>query len=445
MHSVFEPSDGIELKYERELSYIENLVKRGSLPWTERLNAALDYLGSPESQFPVVHVAGTNGKGSTVAMLTSILKKAGYKTGRFIKPALSGFRDFIQLDDANIELPRLTQTMAKVRRANQDRGFGLTQFESIICIAALVFASETVDVAVIETIMGGRLDVTRIFEPIVTVFTSISLDHQQVLGNTVLEIAEEKFAITQPGVPTVLTSQQEEIISLFEETIHAKRCPSVVTSRAYTVRLEESSLERLAFKVLELPEYGVIEVSLKGYHQVQNTLGVLATVEFLKQQGFTLPVHAVLKGLRGTKWPGRIEVVNHNPTIILDGAHNEDGHRVLAQNLTEWFPNRKIIFVIGMNWYRDQNILEPLLPLSKRVYACEQPSTVPGKLAIHERDLKKATILRDFLQSRDVAAIACLSFEEALSKALLDASASDDVICVTGSLFLIGFARQWFS
>lgn len=432
-----------ELRFEEELSYIESLVRRGSLPWTERLYAALDYLGNPQSQFPAIHIAGTNGKGSTVAMLTSILKEAGYKTGRFIKPALSGFRDLIQIDDAEVDLPRLTQSMAKVRQANQDEGFGLTQFESIICITALVFASEAVDVAVIETIMGGRLDVTRIFEPIVTVLTSISLDHQQVLGNTVLEIAKEKFAIIQSGVPAVLTSRQEEIISLFENAVHTKRCLSVATSKAYAFRLEESSLERLAFRVLEHPEYGVIEVGLRGYHQIQNTLGVLAATEFLKQQGFALPVPAVLKGLKETRWPGRVEVVNDSPAIILDGAHNEDGHRVLARNLAEWFPNRKLIFVIAMNWYRDPNILEPLLPLSKLVFACEQPSKISGKLAIHERNLKKAKLLRDFLKGQGVATVACLSFEEALSRAV-SVGTVDDVICITGSLFLIGFARQWF-
>ena len=395
----------------------------GQKPGLDRIRRLLGRLGNPQEKLKFVHIAGSNGKGSTAAMLASVLSAAGLKTGLYTSPHLWRFNERFQVDGAPISGEDLAEITAQVLEAAEDE----TEFELMTAIGMVYFLKAECDIVVLETGLGGRLDSTNVIPaPEVAVITHIGLEHTEILGDTLDKIAREKAGIIKQGCDVVLCEQGYDLYCLFEE-ICKLRCSSL----ALTVKPEvlSSGLEGQTFTYRG---EGLYHIALLGEHQLQNAAVVLEAVRVLRQRGWEVPETAVARGLEQARWPGRLELARRGPDVILDGGHNPQCMEALARALGELYPGKKLIFLTGVLADKDwSTMMGELLPLAKEFYTItpDSPRAMP------------AAELAAYLEGQGAKATPCGSVREGLELALVFLP-PEDVVCVTGSLYMIGEARH---
>ena len=395
----------------------------GQKPGLDRIRRLLGRLGNPQEKLKFVHIAGSNGKGSTAAMLASVLSAAGLKTGLYTSPHLWDFRERFQVNGTPISGEVLAEIAEQVLEAAEDE----TEFELMTAIGMVYFLKAECDIVVLETGLGGRLDSTNIIpSPEAAVITHIGLEHTELLGDTVEKIAAEKAGIIKPGCGVVLYAQGGGVRAVVEEACERQRVSLAVTEEPVVL---SSGLTGQTFTCRGKGPY---QIPLLGEYQVHNAAVVLATVEVLRGRGWDISEGAVQEGLSRAVWPGRLELARRSPDVILDGGHNPQCMEALARALGELYPGKKLIFLTGVLADKDwSTMIGELLPLAKEFYTItpDSPRAMP------------AAELAAYLEGQGAKATPCGSVREGLELALVFLP-PEDVVCVTGSLYMIGEVRH---
>ncbi len=401
-----------------------------------RVEELLANLGDPHRAYPSVHIAGTKGKGSTTAMVASILQAAGYRVGMYTSPHLHTFRERIRLQGEPIPEQKLI-TLVEGIRPLLDARPQISVFEAITALAMWHFYREAVDVAVFEVGLGGRLDATNVLTPLVSLITSISIDHIGVLGTTLAQIAREKAGIIKPGVPVVSSPQRPSAMRVIRATAQERQAPLVVGRRDWRWRDlgPGDGGQRLAVYRAgshRAPEYPQLWLPLLGKFQLENACTAVAGIEALREQGIEIPAEAVRQGLAQVRWPGRLQVLSRDPLVVVDGAHNPYSVSQLLASLPAYFDYERIRLVFGAGQvHRPGALLELLLPQAERAYVA----------AAHHPKSASPEMLRDLGQELGYAVEMCATVEAALRLAV-EQRGPRDLVLVTGSLFVVAEAMS---
>jgi dihydrofolate synthase/folylpolyglutamate synthase len=412
-----------------------------------RMRELLDRLGRPQDRFRCIHIAGTKGKGSTSAMIESVLRTAGYRTGLYTSPHLHTWRERIRFDGTLMPKAALVEQLSKARPSIEAMP-ELTAFEIMTALAFTYFAQEGVDWAVLETGLGGRLDATNVVTPAVCAITSLSYDHVELLGHTLPEIAAEKAGIIKTGVPVVSAPQAPEALAVIEQVCSERSARLIRAGVDWTATRQSADLSgqtltlRRTADGLTLPD---LRIALLGDHQIINTTVAVALLAELCAQGVRSTDDVLRKGLTAAHWPGRFEQLNKRPVIVLDSAHNIDSALRLRATLAEFFPHtpkRRLALVFGASADKDiPGILEVLLsPDATGSYA--PPARVIVSRSGHPRQADPTRLAE---MARGIAPNAAVEVRDSLDGALADVLAwvkPDDLICVTGSIFVVAQARR---
>jgi dihydrofolate synthase/folylpolyglutamate synthase len=424
------------MNYTEALGYTTSLVKFGIQLGLERFQELLRRVGSPHTAFRAVHVAGTNGKGSTTTLIAAVLREAGYRTACYLSPHLFDFRERIQIDGVPIPPEAFARQVARLKpeieALAQDPRYGqTTEFELITAAAFGYFAEQKVDVAVLEVGLGGRLDATNVIPPpLVAVITSIGFDHQEVLGHSLRQIAREKAGILKPGVPVVTGVTQPEALQAIEETAHGLGCTlHTVAKAAPAYARYTTDASGLSLWWPGRPLRG-LRLALRGPFQQANAAMAATALRILAEQGLAIPEEVLRRGLEQARLPGRFQVLRLGPpprVLVLDVAHNQDGARALAEALKATFPERKGLFVVGMKANHDPvEFLPPLRDRIDRLWVSQprhSPRPVEELLAVARGLGLEVEALPDIPQ--------------ALARALAQAEPEQPVV-LTGSLLTVG-------
>lgn len=423
------------MTYEEARDFITKSNQFGSVLGLETITELLLRLGHPEDKLKIIHVAGTNGKGSTSAFLTSILSHAGYRVGRYISPTVFSYRERIQITDRSVSndagyitregVCRTLEIIQPICEAMVVDGFAHpTSFEIETAMTFLYLMWESVDFLVLEVGLGGRLDATNAIRyPILSVITSISMDHMQYLGNTLTKIAGEKAGIIKSKVPVITCNQELEVQQVLNERTKEQNTELTIadTSQAKDISY---SLDGTNFT------YGgqTYRIGLLGKYQLKNAVLALETAKVLGLNGYPIGEEAIFRGLMAAKWSGRFEVISHNPTLVIDGAHNEDAARMLKESMEIYFAKQRRIFIIGMLADKDyQNILRLTAPFADMVFTLTPDNT--RALSSEMLAMEARRYCNNVYDARSV--------EQALKLAIAEAGVNGVVIAF-GSLSFLG-------
>ena len=349
------------MDYRQAINYIENTGKFGSRLGLENVSRLLDILGNPHRELRIIHVAGTNGKGSTCSFINSMLIYQGYNVGLYTSPYLEEFNERIKINNVNISDEDLAQSVSRVSDAiGQMIEEGCdhpTEFEIITACAFLYFRDRDVDFAVIEVGLGGRLDATNVCIPLVSAITSISMDHTEYLGDTLARIAFEKGGIIKNKRPVVLYQQSDEVESVISSICSERYSELFITENDKIEYISEGMSSQSVNLEVMGHFYSGIEISLPGRHQARNLAVALSVLRLLEISSDISQVdtEALYRSIRETRWPGRMEVIKTEPLTIIDGAHNPDGAAILSESVDRYLVGKKINLVFGM--LRDKDIL----------------------------------------------------------------------------------------
>jgi dihydrofolate synthase/folylpolyglutamate synthase len=427
------------MDYEEAIEYLYNLKIYGMSLGLERIEFLLKSLGSPHKNMKAIHVGGTNGKGSVCAMLSSILSSAGYKVGLFTSPHLLEFEERIRINGEPILKEKLCSLVERLKPiASSMVAEGdfehPTFFEIATAMAFLHFNDEDVDFAVLEVGLGGRLDATNVISPLVSVITSVSLDHTHVLGTTLGEVAGEKAGIIKEGIPVVCGIEQEEIIKMIENTCQKKKCQVLFSKNQAGYNVKETTIDYQKFDIdLNGSHYTDLKIPLLGEHQLRNAQIVIMIIELLKGMGVEIKEKDLREGFEKTKWPGRLEIIQKDPFIILDCAHNPSGMKSLGSVINNMFGHPKKILVMGI--MRDKDI--PGIVKEAGSFADLIIITRPK----FERAAEPELILNWAKKyCEDVKIIHNVA--EAVNHAISTAN-SDDAVIISGSIFNVGEAMEF--
>jgi len=428
--------------YRELVEWLFSLRRLSSKPGLRRISHLLSELGDPHRAFKAIHVTGTSGKGSTTAMAASILHAAGYRVGMYTSPHLSSFTERIVVDGQPIgvgDVVRLIESLRPIAEgmaSKPDLGHP-TFFELSTAMAFKYFEERGVDYAVVEVGMGGRLDATNVIDAEVAVITNVSLEHTKYLGDTVIEIAGEKAGIIKPGSTLITAVEQPEILELLEGICHDRDAEIYVVDRDIRYRRLRHSLEGQWFNLQGLrDDYRELFIPLLGGHQLRNASCAVGAVETLSLHGVEVPLEAVREGLRKTRWPGRLEVVQRKPLTILDCAKDPKAMENLAAVLREDFSYDRLIAVVSISRDKDiPRIIRALASVASHFIITRHGvmgrAAEPEAIAVEvERFSKPYEIVEDV--------------RSAVRRAL-EIAGGDDLILVTGSVFTVGEARcLWF-
>ncbi|MBC8450246.1 MAG: bifunctional folylpolyglutamate synthase/dihydrofolate synthase [Chloroflexi bacterium] len=406
-----------------------------------RMEHLLALLGNPHRRFRSVHIAGTKGKGSTAAMCDAILRAAGFHTGLYTSPHLHTFRERIRVDGRLLSQEDLLALVEQCRPAIEAVE-DITTFEIITALGFLHFAQQEVEWAILETGLGGRLDATNIVSPDVTAITTLSYDHTELLGDTLALIAGEKAGIIKPGVPLVCAPQAPEAMQVIEDVCHQRQAELILVGRDWRWERTAGDLTGQTLRVQEQADghhppvvYENLRIPLLGQHQLLNATMAVALAETLRRRGVAIPEGAMGNGLAQVRWPGRLEVLQPHPCVVVDGAHNPDSVAKLVAALGEWFPHERMVLVFGASEDKDiEGMLKTLLPLSHCVITTQ--ARHPRAADPHELAQMIAPLLRagQFLAVSE-------SVAGAVEQALAWAQAGD-LVCGSGSIFVVGEVRE---
>ncbi len=438
------------MNYEASVRYLLSLGRELSAPTQaaaakfdlENITVLAEHLGRPDRAYPSAHIAGTNGKGSTAAFLESILRHAGFRTGLNTSPHLEKINERIRINGEEISDEAFAETLTRIQvliegllAAGQFRAHP-TYFECVTAMAFESFARERVDFAVFEVGLGGRLDATNILSPLVTIITRIDFDHENFLGHSLKEIAGEKAGILKPGVPLVVAEQRSEARELILARAKSLGCPVIEPAQIFHVDQESMQGVSIRARVIEVDSGTIFEIApnLPGRFQLRNALNAAAAARLLQSRGFQIPDDAITRGIAETVWPGRLERLQSNPDVYLDGAHNPAAARELAHFLEQGFSGRKICLIYAA--LRDKAVDEVAGLLFPR--AAEVIFTAPRtSRAVSATQL--AEIAGHHAAHFSVIPDAERAFEYALAEA-----APEDAIFITGSLYLVGQLRHYW-
>lgn len=428
-----------EMDYRETMDYINNAAKFGSNYGLSRTEKILELLGNPEKKIKCIHVAGTNGKGSTAIMITKILREAGYKVGMYTSPFLEEFEERIQINGVNIpkeELSRVVTKLAKVVHKVEELGYQHpTEFEIITCAAFLYFYEKNIDFVVLEVGLGGRLDSTNVIDPILCVITSISYDHMNILGNSLKEIASEKAGIIKKNKTVILYPQEEESEEVIESVARA--------NNAYIIKVNDNSarfieVENVASKLYQHIEVRTkndsydITLSLLGKHQLLNCSTAIHCVEELIQLGVNVEKKNIISALKNVEWKGRLEVLENHPLVVIDGAHNSDGIKKLSESIGTYFNYNKIVLILGI--LGDKEVEKMVEVISKKA---KNIITVTP----HSQRAELSSDLELVVKKYNKNCESVDDYKEAFLKAKQYCS-KDDLLLISGSLYMIGDMRK---
>lgn len=418
------------MDYKEALEYIDGMSWFGSRPGLERVGELLHRLGDPQKKLKYVHVAGTNGKGSASAMLASVLKAAGYKTGLFTSPYLSRFNERMQINGKEIENDVLADIVSRVKPIAESMDEHPTEFELMTAAALLWYAEEKCGIVVLEVGLGGRFDATNIIDaPEAAVIMNIGLDHTKVLGDTVEKIAFEKAGIIKPGCDVILYQQSESVTDVVRARCEEQGARLHIADFSQIVS-EFDSLDGQVFDY----KGDAYAIPLLGAHQLKNAAVAVETVQVLRGRGWKLEQDAVEHGLYAVSWPARFEVVADEPYFVVDGGHNPQCARTVVDNLRNYFPDRRHVLLVGVLADKDYMGLTEILNEAADEYVCVTPQS-PRALPAE----KLAECLGRF--GKPVAAAD--SIRDGVSAAL-DTAGSDGMVCAVGSLYMDGEIRGCF-
>jgi dihydrofolate synthase / folylpolyglutamate synthase len=423
------------MNYEETMKYITDTAKFGSNLGLQRTERILELLGNPHRELKAIHIAGTNGKGSTTAMINSILVESGFKVGMYISPYLEVFEERIQINSRNIpkeDLCKIVSKVAEAVKAVAAEGYDHpTEFEIITCAMFLYFKEQKVDYAVIEVGLGGRLDSTNVIVPVVSVITSISYDHMHILGDTLSKIAYEKGGIIKAGVPVVLYPQEEESLEVIERLCSERGCKLTKVDKS---SVEFAGLEGInqRMRVKTSKELYELTLALPGRHQMLNCAVAIGAVEELISLGASVEKESILSGLAFVKWPGRLEVMKKKPLVVIDGAHNIDGIRKLKESIAFYFNYKKMYLILGILADKQvEEMVAAITPEAEWVIA----------VTPHSDRAELAESLNSVVEKYNKNCEASDSYEEAYRKAL-GMCGKEDLLLISGSLYMIGDMRK---
>ena len=416
------------------MKIIGQRVRFGSHLGLERIQLICDALGNPVRNLSFIHIAGTSGKGSVSAFLAEVLMRSGLKVGAFTSPHLERYSERFRINGAAIDQESLNEVVSraeaacrKVEAEHPDLG-AVTEFELATAAGFIYFDKSQVDVVVLETGLGGRLDATNVVVPVLTVITTIGLDHEDRLGSTLEEIASEKGGIIKAGVPIISGVQSPAAEKILQRIALEKQSDWRSTKDVPWVAHGWS----LAGGMLTFPEFGTLKIGLLGAHQLQNAATALLAVKELRRLGYQISLDAVRQGFEEASWPGRLEVVTRNPFMLFDGAHNREGIDALSQSLHQIqkeLGGEKFTFLFGMLHNKSLSLLDPLLPLARRFVFSRADS---GRLPATEPD-----VMVDYVERRGGSALSFEQLPEAMDEAM-----QTPPLCVCGSLYLVGSVKR---
>ena len=419
------------MTYEEALSYIHSICWKGSKLGLDRTRELLGKLNDPQKELKFIHIAGTNGKGSTAAMLSSILEEAGYRVGLYTSPFINRFNERMQVNHQPIPDEELAALTEYVRPHADAMADSPTEFELITALAMVWFARQKCDIVVLEVGMGGELDSTNIIDvPEAAVIAAMGLDHVKELGPTMADIARAKAGIIKEGGRVVSyggNPEADEVIAAVCRARNASLCqPDFSAIVPGDFSLEGQTFSYKGWRGLRIP--------LVGAYQMNNAAVVLETVEVLRQRGWNISDEAVRQGLADTRWPARFEVLRRDPVFIVDGGHNPHGIRATAESLRRLFPGRKITFVTGVMADKDvEHILGLIVPLAEQFFTVRPDNP---------RAMDAGELARR-IEAMGAKATACASVQDGVDRAI-QAEGPHGVACALGSLYMSGEVRSCF-
>lgn len=422
------------MNYQEARLYLDELSKYGSVLGLESMRELLKRLGDPQKDLRFVHIAGTNGKGSVLAYLSTVLTQAGYRTGRYLSPHLCSVRERFQVDGQMISRENFVRHLTAVAEAAEeiaDAGVGRpTYFEVGTAVAMLHFRETNCDIVVLETGLGGSLDATNVVETsVLEIITSISRDHMEVLGDTLEKIAGEKAGIIKPHTMVVSARQEPEAARVLEEVCRARQCTLDTVDLDQVIPLSRG-LEEQCFTYKGWEQ---VRIGLTGTYQLKNAALALESVLELRKLGFAISDQQVYEGMRRTVWRGRFTPIAREPAVILDGAHNEGGARELRDSLQLYFGGKKLYYIFGI--LKDkayEKVIDLTAPLASRIITVETPD---NPRAMPAQELKAA------VAAVNPAVEAAGSLREAVHRAY-GLAGRDDVIVIFGSLSFLSDVEQ---
>ncbi|MDR3576951.1 MAG: bifunctional folylpolyglutamate synthase/dihydrofolate synthase [Anaerolineaceae bacterium] len=446
-----------EIRYQQALDYLFSFVDYSlvrSLRFSEgkfdlgRMRAFLDLLGNPQNDYQVVHVAGTKGKGSVCALITSGLRAAGYRVGLYTSPHLQDYAERIQVNGQPIDHDELVALLDEIK-PSIEKVHELTTFEITTALGFLYFSRQKVQAAVVEVGLGGRLDATNVVDPVISVITTLSYDHMAVLGDTLDKIATEKSGIIKPGKPVVSTPQKDEALKVIQRIAEERGSVLKLVGSDYLFSPVSHSLDGQSLFVWTAAEQPQMDeflegrgqpgweplrlnIPLLGYHQVENAATAYAALQTARQHGLKIELADIQRGFENVIWPARFEILRREPPFVIDSAHNGDSALKLRLALDDYFPGRPVVLLFGASEDKDiHGIFSALLPRVKQVIATQ---------SIHPRALAADKIVT-WVHQFGIPAQAVLPLEQALTKAL-EAAGDEAIVVATGSLFIAAAARQ---
>ena len=418
------------MDYETAMIKLRGEVCSGIKLGLQNIKTLMEKLGNPQDKLKIIHIAGTNGKGSCTSFVNSALVSQEYKVGMFTSPSIYNFEERIRINNKNIPEDKLIDLMNEVREVAETMEVFPADFELVTAIAFLYFYREKCDFAIMEVGLGGRLDATNVAQnPLITLITSISLDHQQFLGNTIPEIALEKAGIIKENVPLVLYSQSKEAMDSIIGVANSKNS-KVILNDLEKIELLENTKNG---QIINYKDFKNLKIKLLGSHQINNATISLELLEQLRKMGFEISNESIYNGFSSVTWPCRFELVSKNPDFILDGAHNIDGIEKFISSMNFYYKDNKKIGIFGVLADKDYNeMLAKIVPCFD-VFLTVRPDS---DRAMESKELKERI---EKLTEKKVYSFE--NYQDAINKAI-EISKEDDVISAFGSLYFVGEVRN---
>jgi dihydrofolate synthase/folylpolyglutamate synthase len=417
----------IESEFSETITFLYGLERFGILLGLENITSLLEKLGNPQKTFPVVHVAGSNGKGSTASFISNIARAAGLRTALYTSPHLNDFRERIRIDGRMVSKQAMIESTSKIRKLYDPKR--TTFFEFTTAVAFDCISQSKPDLAVIEVGLGGRLDATNTVESVVSVITDISKEHEDYLGKGIASIAREKSGIIKQRVPLVTGASRQEARRIILEAADKVTAPVKEFGRDF--RGMRSGLKLFTYKSRTLTLEN-LSISMIGSHQVKNATLAVAVVEEIIAQGHPITEKSIRTGIQGTFFPGRFEILRRRPDVVIDGAHTSEGMRLLKSSLRRIYPEAKPLILLGMLVDKNYSELVQIIAPIAREVVCVPPQ---GNRALDPEELAAKVM------EYGISVSWSMSIAEGFER-LMEKASSQDLILATGSLYMIGPVRR---
>ena len=427
-------------RYEATVNYLYGLQKHGIKLGLTNTNELMNMLGRPHESFHSVHIAGTNGKGSTATAISSILMQSGFRVGLFTSPHLVSFTERIRINDRRISESDVIEIAHRIREKVSGTDLNPTFFEIVTAMAFYYFSNNNVDWAVVETGMGGRLDATNVIHPEVTVITNIGLDHCEFLGNDITDITSEKAGIIKAGVPLITAARDEDVIKQLSVIADKRGSEIHIYDRDFSGSILAMDDRHISIDYKGYKNYDNLFIPLSGEYQLYNMCTAIRVYEVLREKGVPVSDISMESGLQNINLEGRLEWVSHTPPILIDCAHNPDAAKSLAVSVKRLFSNKKIVLIAGIMADKDiRGILKQIAPLARAVILtrakCER-AALPEKLKEIMSDINESGADQ---QPVSITGAGTVSEALDLAKSLCG---EDHIILVTGSFYTTGEVRE---